>query len=86
MKPEDYHKAAQAIMPLAAPKDQGLADLKCNADGRFSDKDLAKKFMTQSRNPLASSELVALLRVSISFIGRDNCGSLDFLVRYITPE
>ena len=43
MKPEDYHKAAQAIMPLTALKDQGLADLKCNADGRFSDKDLAKQ-------------------------------------------
>ena len=51
MKPEDYHKAAQAIMPLAAPKDRGLADLKRNADGRFSDKDLAKKIYDAIEEP-----------------------------------
>jgi hypothetical protein len=51
LKPEDYRKAAQAIMPPKHPKDRVFANLKRNEDGRFSDKDLAKIIYEATEEP-----------------------------------
>jgi linoleate 10R-lipoxygenase len=51
LKPEDYRKAAQAIMPPIPPKDRVFNDLKRNVDGRFSDKDLAEIIYKATEEP-----------------------------------
>ena len=51
LKPKDYNKAAQAIMPLAAPKDRVFAGLTRGVGGKFADQDLANILYKATEQP-----------------------------------